>query len=121
MASEYDLVTVDEVNAALRLFDGTGDSPDVPPDDLEVWIELLITAASRAILAYLKSGAEDFSDTGGLPIPEEVPENVKAATIMLVGYIYREPDGDEAKAFSQGNLPWPVTALVYQRRDPALA
>jgi hypothetical protein len=117
MASEYDLVTLDEVKAGLRITDIGGDSPD----EDAVWLELMITAASRSILAYLKSGAEDFSDTGGLPIPDEVPETVKAATIMLVGYIYREPDGDESKAFSHGNLPWPVTAMIYQLRDPALA
>jgi hypothetical protein len=117
MASEYDLVTLDEVRAGLRIEDTGGDSPDEEP----VWLELLITAASRAILAYLKSGTETFVDTGGLPIPDEVPAQVKAATIMLVGYIYREPDGDEAKAFAHGTLPFPVTAMIYQMRDPALA
>lgn len=117
MASPFDLTTIDEVKSALRISDVGGDSPD---DEL-IWLEMLITSCSIAIINYLKSGAEIFLDTALLyPVPEDVPENVKLATIMLIGYVYREPDGDAARAFSHGTLPYPVTAMIYQLRDPAL-
>lgn len=115
MASLHDLVTIDEVKSALRISDTGGDSPD---DELP-WLEMLITSCSIAITSYLKSGAEIYQSTDGYPVLGDVPENVRLATIMLIGYLYREPDGDAAKAFGHGTLPFPVTAMIYQLRDPA--
>ncbi|RWN33434.1 head-tail connector protein [Mesorhizobium sp.] len=112
MASVLDFVTIDEVKAALKIDEIGGNSPD----DDTTWLSLLITAASRAIRNYLKADSTAFGDS-----PTTYPEEVKLATIMLIGYMYREPDGDEQKAFSLGNLPFPVTALIYQLRDPTLA
>jgi hypothetical protein len=86
-------------------------------DDLEG----LIIQASRMVIGYLKSAADVFLDDDGAILIDSVQPEVQAATIRLVGYLYKNPDGDPDKEFSLGNLPWSVTALVYHLRDPAMA
>lgn len=108
------LVTLARVKEALRV-DASDD------DDL---LDAYIAAASAAVISYLKGQAEvllDLDSGGDLPSGAEVPPAIEMATILLVGHFYREPDGDTEKAFEQGYLPRPVTALLYPLRDPALA
>ena len=111
------LVSLEQARDHLR-----SDSVD---DSLD--LELKIQAASAAVLAYLKSGADAFLDTAGEVIvdsagdPVGVPFQVKAAVLLMVGYLYRQRDEDEGEEFEQGYLPRPVTALLYPLRTPALA
>ena len=100
------LVSLEDVKTVLHI--GT---PEYPVDDDDDKIEILIEAASVAVLNYLKGDFETFMDDRA----------VKVATIALVGILYREPDGDESRNFSAGYLPRMVTALLYPLRDPALA
>lgn len=108
------LVTLDE---ALRQLN--------QPVDQDQEITLFIHAASGAVLNYLKSGADYFLDSAGLVItdsndePVGVPYEVKAAVLILVGYLYRNRDTNDG--FEPGYLPAPVTALLYPLRDPACA
>ena len=110
------LVPVARVKQALHI--------DEADDD---WvIEAYTAAASMAIVGYLKGEAGDFLGIDSPPNspPDDlttVDPRVVAAVIVLVGIIYREPDGDEAKNFSHGNLPWVVTALLYPLRVPTVA
>jgi hypothetical protein len=104
-----DLVTLDDVKTSLRI-----DSSD---DDNR--LGLLISTSSRAVINYLKSQAAvvlDVVDAFG-DSPPTVTDEVRHATILLVDYYYR---GDFEGA-EPGTLPAPVTALLYQLRDPALA
>lgn len=107
-----DLVTLERVKQGLLI--------DTTDDDAR--LQLLITAASAAVLRYLKEiGSASFYDWENSTITADVPDDVQVATIMLVGHIYRSPDSNEDGAFERGSLPKPVTALIYSRRDPALA
>jgi hypothetical protein len=107
------LVSLARVKAALRVTDTADD------DTLEIYI----SAASHAVVTYLKGQAGDFI---GINSPPDSPPNdltavderVSWAVIALVGKMYREPDGDEAKDYTHGNLPWFVTAMLYPLRDP---
>lgn len=110
------LVSLSRVKQALRI-DTTDDDAILP-----MWI----SAASLAIVGYLKGEAGDFlgidSPTDSPPNDiETIDERVVAAVIILTGILYKEPDGDEAKAFGHGTLPWVVTALLYPLRLPTLA
>lgn len=88
-------------------------------------ITIYIHAASAAVLNYLKSGADSFLDSAGEVItdsndePVGVPYEVRAAVMILVGYLFRNRDTNDG--FNAGYLPAPVTALLYPLRDPALA
>lgn len=108
------LVSLDRVKQALR----------IDADDDDALLDAYIAAASAAVINYLKGQADallDLDSGGEMPSGAEVPEPLALATIVLVGHFYREPDGDTEKAFEQGYLPRPVTALLYPLRDPALA
>jgi len=93
-------------------------------------ITMYIRAASAAVLNYLKDGADDFLNSSSYDSNNEIvvdadgepvgiPYEVQAATLLMVGHLYKGRDNNEGGAFEQGYLPKPVTALLYPLRDPA--
>lgn len=107
-------------------------------DDDDTLIGAYIVAASGAVKNYLKSSSpyEVERDSNDDPIldgngdPEYVRDSsgdkvvtlpVQQATLLLIGYFYKDRDENPDGAFAQGYLPAPVTALLYPLRDPALA
>ena len=100
-----DYTTLEAVKLGLRI--------DHIDDDAH--LSLLITASTRQVASYLKAVAPD---------PEflsDVPEDVQLATIMLVGFLYNNPDNNQDKAFDPGYLPAPVQSLLYPLRTPTVA
>src|SRR6185436_15326968 len=96
---------------------------DTSVDDND--LELKISAASKAVINYLKGGADAFLDSSGeIPLnsfgdPEGVPEEVQEATLMLIDSFYNYRGGWEVL---NGNyLPQAVVALLYPLRKPAVA
>lgn len=116
------LCTLAEVRIALRIGD-VDDSPIAAHEDDGILEDVYIPAASQAVIRYLDARASSVI-TGLADSPqtaEGCPADVKVATIMLVGILYREPDGDTEGMFERGYLPKPVTAMLYPLRDPSLA
>ena len=124
-----ELITMEEAQAHLKITD-----PDVDLLDLQ----LKIRAATKAVLNYL--GPANFYeyevdlnnfpivDTNGDPIYAEtsagariVMYEVQAAVLLMLGYLNRDRDVDEEKAFEMGFIPRPVTALLYPLRTPTIA
>jgi hypothetical protein len=111
------LVTLEQAKEQVR---ETGDCED---DD----IKLKIQAASQIIANYLQSAFDPYLDSTGTPetdadgIVLNIPDDVKMATLVMVGYLYRARDSDEEKAFGLGQLPFAVTALIYHRRPLSMA
>lgn len=110
------LVTLTETKDHLRI-DG---------DDGDADLQTKIAAASAAVQSYLKEvspyvldgNGEPVLDGNGQPIVQPV---VKAATLLLIGYLYRQRDEDSDNEFEPGYLPRPVTALLYPMRVPSCA
>src|SRR5207245_838994 len=108
------LVTLEQASAQLRR--------DTTDDDAD--LTLKIKAASRAVVTYLKtpsfadSAGDVIEDSSGIAI--DVPEDVQIATLLLVGYFYKQRDEDAGKEFEAGALPRPVTALLYPYRTPTI-
>lgn len=99
---------------------------DADITDVDEDLTLLIKAASKVILNYLKkpdayqdSAGDVLVDSNGDPIG--VPEEVQLATLLLLGIMYRDPDGVEMEKWQHGYLPFPVTSLIYTLRDPTVA
>lgn len=96
----------------------------VRADNDDSMLDLYVQAASAAVLNYLKDGAEVFLDSAGLvPLdsngdPLGVPYEVRAATLLQVGYLYRQRDASED--YQEGYLPPAVVSLLYPLRTPAL-
>lgn len=113
-------------------------------------LALKIAGASAAVLNYLKGyrnlwEREYLADTAGFPlltptgkpIPVEdsngdpvyvidsngdriIVDAVRSATLLMLGFLWRDRDENADGAYEQGFLPKPVTALLYPLRDPAV-
>ncbi|WP_280191187.1 head-tail connector protein [Delftia sp. PS-11] len=114
--------TLEQVKRHLRIDDDDAD------DDLTLKLE---TATERIGLHL--NGVSPFQpelDDSGLPVRDadgkviytaQVRGSVKSATLLLVGYLYRYPSGDEKAAFDGSQLPAPITALLAPVRRMAYA
>jgi hypothetical protein len=103
----------------------------------DVLITAYIGAASEAVKNYLKSASpyeverdsndDPILDSSGDPIyvvdsndVKQVKYAVQAATLLQLGFLYKDRDENANEAYEMGYLPKPVTALLYPLRDPAL-
>lgn len=99
-------------------------------------IQAYIGAASEAVKNYLKSASpyeverdsndDPITDSQGDPIyatdsqgDKIVKYAVQAATLLQLGFLYKDRDENADGAYDMGYLPRPVTALLYSLRDPA--
>jgi hypothetical protein len=99
-------------------------------------IEAYIGAASEAVKNYLKSASpyEVERDSNDDPILDSSGDSiyavdsngdkivryaVQAATLLQLGFLYKDRDENADGAYDMGFLPKPVTALLYSLRDPA--
>jgi hypothetical protein len=112
-----DLVTLEQVNLALRLDLVQSGSPLEFTDERTPDIELKIVQSQAAVLRYLKSQAdEDWT-------AETVPQEVTAAIILGVKTLLDDPNAELFAAMATG-VPGPdnpIGGLLYGLRDPALA
>lgn len=107
-------------------------------DSDDVLIEAYIRAASGAVKTYLKSASpyeverdsndDPVLDSSGDPVyvvdssgDKVVMAQVEAATLLQLGFLYKDRDENADGAYQMGYLPKPVTALLYGLRDPACA
>lgn len=103
----------------------------------DVLITAYIGAASEAVKNYLKSASpyeverdsndDPILDSSGDPTyvvdsndDKVVRYAVQAATLLQLGFLYKDRDENAGGAYDMGYLPKPVTALLYALRDPAL-
>jgi gp6-like head-tail connector protein len=118
------LATLQEVKDQLRIDEG-----DIVSDAA---LNLLIETASEMVVAYLKTREITAVDDSTSPpteitimdldsSPALVPPRVRQATIMLTGYLYRSPDQNLNNEWLLGEMPRPITSLLYQLRDPTIA
>lgn len=100
------LITLEEAKEALR----------VDHDEADAVIERYVRAASEIVLGYINRDVDWYdaeTDTVG-----EVPDRVKRAVEHLVLYFYDDPMSAD---FKPGQLPGPVTAILYPLRALSLS
>lgn len=99
-------VTLQEASDHLRRDMDDGDDID---------LSMKIAAATEAIAQYL-----EWTEA-----PASIPSVVKAATLNLIGEMYRERDGEMSgqvpAQYGYGYLPIGVVALLYPLRNPSSA
>lgn len=105
-------------------------------DQDDMLIEAYIAAASEAVKNYLKSASpyeierdsndDPILDSSGDPTyvvdssgDKLVKYSVQAATLLQLGFLYKDRDENADGAYDMGYLPKPVMALLYSLRDPA--
>lgn len=106
------LITLAEAKGSLKFDESTDD---------DARISMLIGAASLSILRYIRSTGDEYRDSNGNIVPGNVEDDIKTATMMLVGIMDRNPDGNTDSIFKSDYLPASIEALLHSRRDPALA
>lgn len=112
------LVTVEQVNNALRLDLDLGDPPAGDGDaDRIADIESKIEQATDIVLDYLKMAPDDVWTI------ETVPPRVSAAIIIVVRCLLDDSEDSLAmlSGLSGADLSNPIVALLYRLRDPAIA
>lgn len=116
------LVTLQEAKDHLRIDIDAGDAD----------LTLKIHVASGAVLNYLKganilepqrneAGVIELSEAGTVVYTTDLRFEVRAAVLLMLGYLFKDRDNDENREYEQGYLPRPVTALLYSLRDPTIA
>jgi len=112
------LVTVDQVNAALRL-DLAGEAPDFNTDERTPDIKLKIVQAEAIVLDYIQPAPEPAWTA------ETAPGQVTAAIIITIGALL---DGGEDSTAMLSGLSGdrsdprnPIAALLTRLRTPTLA
>jgi len=110
------LVTLQQAREHLRSDTDAGDND----------LKLKVQAASDAVLDYLGDYADTFLDDAGEVDPAKVPERVKQATLLTIGYFFIEREGSqEFRVDSQHGygyaLPQAAVALLYSLRKPTVA
>lgn len=113
------LVSLDQALLHLRIDTDTAGAAD------ESDIRLKIMGASAAVLNYIGRD-QMFLDTYGDPLDDSsgdpiVPADVQAATLLLLGDLYRNRDGENTAEWEYGFLPRSCQALLFPRRLPTLA
>jgi len=107
-----DLVTIAEVKGSLKFDESTVD---------DARISLLIGAASLSILRYIRSDGAEYRNSNGDIVAGNVEDDIKTATIMLVGIMDRNADANEGGIFKSDYLPANIESLLHSRRGPAFA
>lgn len=115
-----ELVTLEQARQMLQIPDALTSEND--------FIVGLIRGSSRMVLSYLKLDEDAYLNSDGTMDLDsatvgynEVPEEVQAATLYLIGVLYRDRDGAESEKWQHGFLPAPVVSMLYPLRDPSLA
>lgn len=100
------LITLEEAKEALR----------VDHDEADAIIEHHARAASEIVLGYINRPVTWYdpeTDAVG-----DVPDRVKKAVAHLVLYFFDDPHSED---FKQGQLPAPVTSILYPLRALSLS
>lgn len=104
------LVTLDELKAYLRVDSDAGDTE----------LENSIFQASAVILDYVKSSRDQIVDAKGNLIEGEPLSRVKRSTLILAGIFDRVRNGEEEQYYTEGNLPFSVTAFIRTLHMPTI-
>jgi hypothetical protein len=106
------LVSLERAKAHLNVIDDAQDEE----------IEAKILEASDAVLGYLDDAADAFLDTSGNVIEVELPARVTAATLAMLGVLFKDRDNSDTASWqNHGYLPPMVVALLYPLRTPTLS
>ncbi|KAA5961015.1 MULTISPECIES: head-tail connector protein [Pantoea] len=105
-----ELVTLDQAKEHLRIDEDAGDTD----------LTLKIQAGSAALLSYIQGSRELVVNDKGALVDGEPLVRVQTALLVLLGYLDRNRNGEDADKLMQGELPLSVTMLIYDLRRPTI-
>lgn len=108
------LVTTEQAARHLRLDD---------LDDLEVALDLenKIVQVSDMVIDFLKypEFPAGWLDSSGEPAL--VPPRIQAATLIWLGILWKDRDGESDEKLELGEIPRVVSSILYRSREPSYA
>lgn len=108
------LVTIDQAKRHLRL-------DDLDAGDLELQADLLdkVNQASHLVLDFLKEDEQRWQDSAGDPL--FVPYLVQAATLIWLGILWNNRNGEIEETLQLGEVPRAVSNILWRYRTPTLS
>lgn len=110
------LITLEQAKKQLRLPVDQSNEDDV--------INAKIGSAQRLVIDYISDDTdEDLTAVIAAWTDETVPEDVEAAILLMLTFLYhfRGDDPDGWSRIEHGNLPPDVKMCLYRRRTPVIA
>lgn len=105
-----ELVTLAEIKEHLHIDHDADDGP----------LKEKIQEASSVLLAFIQGSRDKIVDEKGRLIEGEALSRMKAATMRLVGMLYRNPDLADKEDLLHGELPFSVSFLIHDLRLPTI-
>lgn len=105
-----ELVTLPQAKEHLRFDDDAGDAD----------LLLKIQAGSAALLSYIQGSRDKVVDGEGKLIEGEPLLRMQESLLRLLGYLDRNRGGEEEEKLKQGELPFSITMLIYDLRQPTI-
>lgn len=105
------LVTLDEAKNHLHI--------ELENTDHDDDLDLKREAASAILLDYLKVSEDYWQDSNSAPVSP--PYLIRAATLLILGALFENREGNPAGQGVAEPLSQAVKDLVHRYRDPALA
>ncbi|HGJ5884813.1 MULTISPECIES: head-tail connector protein [Arsenophonus] len=105
-----EVVTLEEVKSHLRI------DHDVLDTDLQNKINSSTAAVLDFVEYWLQKNGNDEKKI------KELPDfnRIKSAVLILIGILYRDPDGADKGLYPRGELPFPVTSLINSLHKPVI-
>ncbi|UBX28474.1 head-tail connector protein [Arsenophonus apicola] len=105
-----EIVTLAEVKSHLR----------IDHDVLDADLQNKIASSSAAILDFIDYWVQK-NDNDEVKIKDSQDFNrVKSAVLILIGILYRDPDGADKGLYPKGELPYPVVSLINSLHKPVI-
>lgn len=105
-------MTLEEVKSHLR----------IDHDVLDADLQNKINGSTSAILDFIEFWVQKNDNDETKMKSSKDFDRVKSAVLILVGILYRDPDGADKGVYTEkGELPFSVTALINSLHKPVIA
>lgn len=109
------LVTLEQVDLALKLDLEKSGSPAIYTDPRVPDIEMKMVQATDIVIDYIKKPDHEWTI-------ETVPPRVQAAILLVIGSLFDDfQNATLVSALSGSDLNNPIVAMLYRLRDPSFA
>jgi hypothetical protein len=106
------LITNEQAARHLRL-------DDLTDSEVAADLEDKILQVSGMVLDYIEKPISPWADSNGDPLG--VPFHVQAATLVWLGILWKNRDGESDETLEFGFIPKTVSYILHRTRKPAYA
>lgn len=105
-----EIVTLEEVKSHLR----------IDHDVLDADLQNKIKSSTAAVLDFIDYWVQKNDNDEKKMKDSQDFNRVKSAVLILIGILYRDPDGADKGLYPKGELPYPVISLINSLHKPVI-